>query len=63
VGEIVADATLGTIVPLGDAPALVAALDHWLVADRPVPVPQPGSDSAARYLALFDRLAVRPAQA
>ncbi len=56
VAEIVGDPTLGTIVPLDDSVALVAALDHWLVADRPAPVPQPGADSALRYLALFDRL-------
>ncbi|MEG3163915.1 glycosyltransferase [Sphingomonas sp. PB2P19] len=56
VAEIVEDAALGTIVPLEDRRALVAALDHWLVTPRPVPVPQPGADSAASYLALFDRL-------
>ena len=56
VAEIVGDPTLGTIVPLDDSVALVAALDHWLVAERPAPVPQPGADSALRYLALFDRL-------
>jgi glycosyltransferase involved in cell wall biosynthesis len=58
VAEIVADRCLGTIVPRGDADALVAALNHWLVpgAPRPQPVPMPGTDSAARYLALFDSL-------
>jgi len=60
VAEIVGDPTLGTIVALGDEAALVAALDHWLIADRPTPVPQPGADSAARYLDLFDRLVRRP---
>jgi glycosyltransferase involved in cell wall biosynthesis len=57
VAEIIGDASLGTIVPLEDPRALVAALAHWLAAPRPDPVPQPGHDSAARYLALFDRLA------
>ena len=58
VAEIVTSPALGSIVPPGDAAALVAALDHWLAAatPRPAPVPQPGHDSAARYLALFDRL-------
>ncbi len=56
VAEIVDDSSLGTIVPRDDPAALVAALRHWLTADRPAPVPQPGADSALRYLALFDRL-------
>lgn len=56
VAEIVCAPTLGTIVGLEDRAALVAALTHWLTADRPAPVPQPGGDSASRYLALFDRL-------
>ena len=58
VAEIVTSPALGSIVPPGDAAALVAALDHWLAVatPRPAPVPQPGHDSAARYLALFDRL-------
>lgn len=62
VAEIVADPSLGTIVPRDDPAALVAALDDWLRPgrSRPTPVPQPGSDSADRYLALFDRI-VRPA--
>lgn len=60
VAEIVGDATLGTIVPLDDPTALVSALTHWLTADRPAPVAQPGSDSALRYLELFDRLVSRP---
>lgn len=58
IAEIVTAASLGSIVPRDDPAALVAALDRWLAADavRPAPVPQPGSDSAARYLSLFDRL-------
>ena len=32
-------------------------LGRWLDAPRPDPVAQPGSDSADRYLMLFDRLA------
>lgn len=57
VAEIVTDAALGTIVPREDPDALVAALDHWLAdAPRPAPVPPPGADSTARYLALFDSL-------
>ncbi|MEJ8631091.1 hypothetical protein P0F65_17105 [Sphingomonas sp. I4] len=52
------DPTLGTIVPRQDVHALAAALRHWLdpVAPRPDPVPQPGQDSAERYLALFDSI-------
>ncbi len=56
VAEIIDTPALGTIVPLDDAAALVAALRHWMEADRPAPVPQPGADSALRYLELFDRL-------
>lgn len=57
VAEIVTSSALGTIVPRDDRAALVAALDHWLGgAPRPAPVPPPGADSAARYLALFDSL-------
>jgi glycosyltransferase involved in cell wall biosynthesis len=58
VAEIVTSPALGSIVAPDDPAALVAALDHWLAAatPRPAPVPQPGHDSAARYLALFDRL-------
>ena len=57
VAEIVASPALGTIVPRDDPAALVAALDHWLGgAPRPQRVPPPGSDSADRYLALFDSL-------
>lgn len=58
VAEIVGLPALGTIVPRDDAPALVAALRHWLDPETPRPAAQPrtGLDSAARYLALFDRL-------
>ena len=58
VHEIVSHRALGTIVPREDLGALVAALRHWLdpVALRPEPVPQPGQDSADRYLALFDSI-------
>lgn len=56
VHEIVATPAHGSIVPMDDPAALAAALVHWLDAPRPAPVPQPGSDSAARYLALFDAL-------
>jgi len=58
VGEIIDRADRGTIVPRDDAARLIAALDAWLVrtAQRPEPVPQPGTDSADRYLALFDQL-------
>lgn len=59
VGEIVSSGGLGSIVGADDEAALVGALEHWLhpAATRPVPVPQPGHDSAARYLTLFDGLA------
>lgn len=56
IAEIVCDPSLGSIVARDDAAGLAAALTHWLEAPRPVPVPPPGSDAAARYLALFDRL-------
>jgi len=61
VAEIVASPALGNIVPCDDPEALVAAIDHWLApgTSRPAPVPQPGADSAERYLALFDRLVSR----
>lgn len=63
VAEIVSSPALGSIVAPDDPAALVAALDHWLAAGtpRPSPVPQTGQDSAARYLALFDRLVSRAA--
>ena len=56
IAEIIDRPALGTIVPRDDPAALVAALSHWLDAPRPEPVAMPGSDSAQRYLALFDRL-------
>jgi len=58
VREIVASPALGTVVDPNDSAGLVAALDHWLApgCPRPVPVPQPGADSAAAYLELFDDL-------
>jgi hypothetical protein len=58
VWEIVTSPALGHVVPRGDEAALVRAIDHWLspAAVRPAPVPEPGAESAARYLALFDRL-------
>ena len=58
VAEIVDRPDRGTVVARDDAAALVRALDAWLAptAIRPAPVPQPGADSADRYLALFDRL-------
>ena len=56
IAEIVTDPSLGSIVERDDAAGLAAALTRWLDAPRPHPVPQPGTDSAARYLALFDRL-------
>ncbi|THD36103.1 MAG: glycosyltransferase [Sphingomonas sp.] len=56
--EIVADPSHGSVVPTGDARALVAALDHWLAPDRPRPdpVPERGHDSVERYLRLFEEL-------
>ena len=57
VAEIVSDPTLGTIVGRDDAAGLAAALNHWLDAPRPAPVPQPGAGSAQAYLDLFDTLA------
>lgn len=61
VREIVSGPELGTAVAREDADALVAALNRWLAADavRPAPVPPPGADAAARYLALFDACSVR----
>lgn len=56
VREIVASPAQGSVVPLGDDAALVAALDYWLAAGRarPEPVPPVGIDAPERYLALFD---------
>ncbi len=61
VAEIVDRPDRGTVVARNDAYALVAALNAWLAptTQRPAPVPQPGADSAERYLALFDQLVRR----
>ena len=58
VAEIVDRTDRGTVIAREDAAALVAALNAWLepTTHRPAPVPQPGADSADRYLALFDEL-------
>ncbi|MBY8828182.1 glycosyltransferase [Hephaestia mangrovi] len=58
VTEIVAAPAVGTVVARNDAIGLVAALDHWLAPGRPrpAPIPEPGSNAAADYLALFDRI-------
>ncbi|WP_343527451.1 glycosyltransferase [Sphingomonas sp.] len=64
VHEIVSDPKFGTIIAREDVGALATALRHWLdpVAPRPDPVPQPGQDSADRYLALFDSIVVARAR-
>lgn len=56
--EIVADPSLGSVVPTDDSGALVAALDHWLAPGRPRPdpVPERGHDSVERYIRLFEGL-------
>jgi glycosyltransferase involved in cell wall biosynthesis len=56
--EIVANPTLGSVVPVDDRAALVSALDHWLAPGqpRPDPVPERGVDSVERYLQLFEEL-------
>ena len=56
VSEIVSTPALGSVVPLDDSRALVSALDQWLAPGRarPAAVPEPGADSASRYLDLFD---------
>ncbi|MBE2994036.1 glycosyltransferase [Sphingomonas sp. CFBP 13603] len=61
VAEIIDRTDRGTVIAKDDASALVAALEAWLAptAQRPVPVPQPGADSADRYLILFDQLVRR----
>ncbi len=61
VAEVIDRADRGTIVARDDAVGLISALDAWLAptAQRPEPVPQPGADSADRYLALFDQLVRR----
>lgn len=59
VREIVSSPAHGSVVPAGNARALVSALDHWLAPDRlrPTPVPEPGADAALHYLDLFDAVA------
>ena len=61
VAEIIDRPDRGTIVARDDVTAVVTALDAWLAptSKRPEPVPQPGTDSADRYLAIFDQLARR----
>lgn len=58
--EIIAHPRLGSIVPRGDQPALVAALNQWLdpAAARPTPVVPHREKASDAYLALFDRLVV-----
>jgi glycosyltransferase involved in cell wall biosynthesis len=58
VREILHCPSHGSVVPAGDAGALVDALDHWLMPDRarPARVPEPGADAALRYLQLFDEV-------
>ncbi len=56
VREIVSSPAFGTVVSADDPTVFAAALTRWLDAPRPDPVAQPGSDSADRYLMLFDRL-------
>ncbi len=56
IAEIVTAPALGSVIGQDDAAGLAAALTDWLSRPRPAAVPQPGSDSAARYLALFDGL-------
>ncbi len=55
--ELIDSPAKGTIVPHGDAAALVAALDRWLSPDavRPMPTRAAG-DPAGDYLTLFDNL-------
>ncbi len=55
--ELIDSPEKGTIVPRGDAAALVAALTRWLSPDvvRPPPTPVAG-DPAGDYLTLFDDL-------
>ena len=62
-GELLSDATAGTIVPRGDGDALVAAIAARLApgAPRPLPVAATG-DPAGDYLALFDSLLSLPSR-
>lgn len=47
----------GSIVPIGDAAALDAALTRWSAAGTPRPTPfREGDDAGMRYLAVFDAL-------
>jgi glycosyltransferase involved in cell wall biosynthesis len=56
--ELITDSSQGSVLPIGDASALIAALDHWLVVgrSRPDPVAQRGEDSVERYIRLFEEL-------
>jgi len=57
VREIVTAPEQGTVVPRGDAAALVAALRYWMASEaRPTPLIAHGPDPAMAYLAVFDRL-------
>ncbi len=59
VREIVGEPEMGTIVPVGDMHALIAAIDDWLVPGRPRPMPRGSTgDPAGDYLTLFDDLVV-----
>jgi len=59
VREIISSPAHGSVVPAGNARALVDALDHWLAPNRlrPMPVPEPGINAALHYLDLFDAVA------
>ena len=62
VREIVTRADQGSVVAVGDQPALVAAIDGWAAPGRARPAPTiTDGDPAADYLALFDSLASSPA--
>lgn len=60
--EIVTCPSHGDVIALDDAVALRAAVDRWLDPQhtRPVPVPEPGKDSAQTYLHLFDQIVCQP---
>jgi glycosyltransferase involved in cell wall biosynthesis len=56
--ELVTGSDLGSVVPLDDDAALVAALAYWLQPGRQRPTPtHPIDDPIGDYLALFDSLA------